>query len=259
MSQTYSINALGIGREFDLARILKKPPYPIAEKERNLVVLQPAGEAYLFVYSFGVLVFFNVEGEKAMAKSFRKFVSSPIAKWPREDYTVVVGSETDAVAYDEVTIREFSLDKLIIIATVLAQSVALEHSEGAVDTVLHRFERINLDLERESKLRVRGKDLIKTLATTNLILQQILSRLSLLDKPDITWDVQELGVLFGHLRKMYELDDRFKAVEFKLDSIQDNSKALLSILEARRSERLEITIVILIVIEVLLFIYELFL
>ena len=91
-----------------------------------------------------------------------------------------------------------------------------------------------------------------------MILQQILSRLSLLDKPDITWDSPELETLFGHMRKMYELDDRFRAVEFKLDSIQDNSKALLSILQTRRSERLEIVIVALILIEVVLFVYELF-
>ncbi|KKU71412.1 MAG: hypothetical protein UX98_C0026G0001 [Parcubacteria group bacterium GW2011_GWA2_47_26] len=242
----------------DLARLLKKPPYPVAEKERGLVVLQPGGESYIFVFSFGALVFFNITNEKKIASNFRKYTHASIPKLIREDYNVSIGNEADAVTFDGVRIKEFSLDKLILIATVLAQSVAVEHIENVVETVLHKFERINLNLERESKLRVRGSDLIKILGTTNLILQQILSRLSLLDKPDITWNSPELEILFGHMRKMYELDDRFRAVEFKLDSIQDNSKALLSILQTRRSERLEIIIIVLIVIEVLLFIYELF-
>lgn len=241
-----------------MTRMLKKPPFPVAEKERNLVVLQPGGESYIFAFSFGALVFFNVKNEKKVAGSFRKYAHAVIPKLIREDYSVAIGNETDAVTFDEVRIKEFSLDKLILIATVLAQSVSVEHIENVVETVLHKFERINLNLERESKLRVRGSDLIKILGTTNLILQQILSRLSLLDKPDITWDSPELETLFGHMRKMYELDDRFRAVEFKLDSIQDNSKALLSILQTRRSERLEIIIVALILIEVVLFVYELF-
>ena len=241
-----------------MEKILKKPPYPIAEKERNLLVLQPGGESFIFLYSFGAVVFFNVQKEKTVASNFKKFVHAPIQKWIREEYSVVIGTPLDEVTFEDVKIKTFSLDKLILAATVLAQSVATEHIENLIDVVLNQFEHINLNLERESKLRVRGKDLIKILGTTNLILQQILSRLALLDKPDITWESQELETIFGHLRKMYELDDRFRSIEFKLDSVQDNSKTLLSILETRRSERLEVTIVVLIVIEVILFVYEVF-
>lgn len=241
-----------------MKRVLKNPLYPVAEKERNLVVLQPSGESFIFAYSFGVLVFFNVARDQEMAKKFHKFTHVPISKWPREDYSVVVGGETDTVAYDSASIKEFSLDKLIIIATVLAQSSAMDYIENTVDDVLRRFEYININLEKKSELMIRGRDLIKTIGTTNLILQQILARLALLDKPDITWDSQELSVLFGHMRKMYELDERFRSIEFKLSSIENNSKGLLSILQTRRAERLEITIIVLIVIEVILFVYELF-
>ena len=252
------MNALAIGRGIDLKKILKKPLYPIAEKERNLVVLQPGGESFIFVYSFGVLVFFNVEQDQKEAKKFHKFVHSPISKWPREDYAVAVGAESEVVTFDEARLKEFSLDKLIIIATVLAQSSAMDYIENVVDEVLRKFEYININLERKSELMVSGRDLIKTIGTTNLILQQILARLALLDKPDIAWDAPELAVLFGHMRKLYELDDRFRSIEFKLSSIEDNSKGLLSILQTRRAERLEIIIIVLIVVEVFLFVYEIF-
>lgn len=256
--QTYTMNAYAVGRGIDLARILKKPPYPVAEKERNLVVLQPGGESFIFVHSFGALVCFNLPHSKKVVNKFRRYAYAPIAKWPQEEHAIIIGADSDAITFDEVNIREFSLEKLGLISIILAQSVMLEHIEDLIDVVLTRFEQINLNLERQGKLLVKSKELIHVLGTTNLILQQILARLALLDKPDITWDSLEFQTLFGHLRKIYELDDRFRAVEFKIDSIQDNSKALLSILQDRRTERLEVTIIILILIEVLLFIYELF-
>ena len=57
----------------------------------------------------------------------------------------------------------------------------------------------------------------------------------------------------------YEIRDRHVALERKLRLINDTAATLLDLLQARRSLRVEWYIVILIVVEILLTLYELFL
>lgn len=247
-----------------MARILKKSPYPIAEKERNLIVLQPGGEAFVFVYAFGAVVCFNVEQPKKMAMRFKRFFRTPFEKLYADEYAVVVGAQTplsgaskDEVLFDEVRIKEFSLAKLTIVATVLAQSVAMEQFEDIAERALIKIENINRGIEKTARLQVGARELTRTLATTGLITQRILSSLALLDKPDILWEEAELETLFAHMRKMYELEDRFKTLQFKLESVEDDTETLLGILQERRAGRLEVVIIILIAVEIAIYLFDL--
>jgi len=257
MSKRYTMNAYAMGSGCDLARILKRPPYPIAEKERNLVILQPAGEAFVFVYSFGAVVSFNLPQSKKVVSGLKKFMSASFKKWYEDEYALVVGAEKNEVTFDEVRITEFSLTKLTMVATVLAQSVAIEHVEDLAERVMRQIAQINLGIEQSGKLQVSAKTLTRTLATTGLITQRILSGLALLDKPDVLWEEAELETLFAHMRKMYELEDRFKTLQFKLASVEDDTGTLLGILQERRAGRLELVIIILIAVEILIYLFDL--
>ena len=53
------------------------------------------------------------------------------------------------------------------------------------------------------------------------------------------------------------MEPRFKTLDMKLNLIQDNLKYFLEILQYRKSDTLEITIVLLIAIEIILSLYEL--
>jgi uncharacterized Rmd1/YagE family protein len=87
-------------------------------------------------------------------------------------------------------------------------------------------------------------------------LQSIITRLSLLDQPDVVWDKQELEALYKSLRSFYALDDRFRNIEFKIDYIGNNSETILTLLQHRRDVALELVVIVLIVIEVVLFVGE---
>ncbi len=257
MAQKFTINAYALGRGMDLGKILKKPLYPIAEKERNLIVLQPGGEAFIFVYAFGAVVCFNIEQPKKIAARFKRFSRVPFEKFYTDEYAVVIGAEKDKINFDEARIKEFSLDKLTILATVLAQSVAMEQFEELAEKAVIQIGNINRGIEKTARLQVGARELTRTLATTGLITQRILSNLALLDKPDILWEEAELGTLFAHMRKMYELEDRFKTLQFKLESVEDDTETLLGILQERRAGRLELVIIILIVVEILIYLFDL--
>ena len=65
--------------------------------------------------------------------------------------------------------------------------------------------------------------------------------------------------LFGRLQDEYEIIERHAALERKLNLISSTVQTLLEMLGSRHSLRVEWYIVILIVVEILLTLYELFL
>jgi len=58
------------------------------------------------------------------------------------------------------------------------------------------------------------------------------------------------------MRKEFDLDERFRNVEFKLDLIQQNAKFFLEVLHAQKSNTLEWVIIVLISFECALMILE---
>ncbi|MBI4510921.1 MAG: RMD1 family protein, partial [Deltaproteobacteria bacterium] len=85
---------------------------------------------------------------------------------------------------------------------------------------------------------------------------QIIAALAVLDKPAVTWESESLDRLYRDLRLMLEIDDRFRALEYKLRTIQETLELFLEMSQTRRMIFLEATIVVLIVVELLLTLLE---
>ena len=60
------------------------------------------------------------------------------------------------------------------------------------------------------------------------------------------------------LREMLEIDDRFRALEYKLRMIQDNLVLLVDLSRQRHSFFLEMSVMILILIEVIVMLWQMF-
>jgi uncharacterized Rmd1/YagE family protein len=83
-------------------------------------------------------------------------------------------------------------------------------------------------------------------------------RVEIEEKPDILWDQPEFDRLHARLADEYELKERATGLSRKLTVIDETARALTDIIDTERSVRLEMTIVLLIVVEVLVTLYDLF-
>ena len=86
---------------------------------------------------------------------------------------------------------------------------------------------------------------------------EIISKLGVHERYDIAWKYVQYGRIWEFLRAELEMEPRFKTLDMKLNLIQDNLKYFLEILQARKSDSLEWTIIILIAVEIVLSLYEL--
>ncbi len=81
---------------------------------------------------------------------------------------------------------------------------------------------------------------------------EVLSVLHLLDKPDAAWDDPAMDAIYEDLRDEFDLGDRFNALELKLRGVQEALELVLDVSRDRRLVLLEVSIVVLIVIELVL-------
>lgn len=85
--------------------------------------------------------------------------------------------------------------------------------------------------------------------------QMMVGRVEISEKPDMLWDNPGLEGLYLRMEGEFEIRERYVALERKLNLISRTVQTVAELLHSKRSLRLEWSIVILIVIEIMLTLY----
>lgn len=259
MPQTRAISAYYLAKSLPLAFISKRNELALVSKRRNSLVIGRPEHQLMIIFSFGVVVLYNYDTSESerVLKQIADYGVEPVKSTKSEHYAVVIDPEKKiSVEFDNVILPKADADMLFVISEVLAQSVAIEYVEEIVAETMTRFEKVTGGLEQAGKIEVSDREVLKTIGAGRVITQYVLSQLSLLDKPDSTWEDKDIETAFIGMRKMFELEDRFKALEFRLDFIQDTSELALDILQNKRAVNMEWAVIVLFVIDILLILYE---
>lgn len=259
MTPNRPISAYYLAKSLPLAFISKRNELALVSKRRNSLVIGRHEHQLMILFSFGVVVLYNYDKAETerVIKQISEYGVEPVKSTKSEEYAVVVDPEKKiSVEFDSVILPKADADLLFVIAEVLAQSVAIEYVEEIVAGTMDRFEKVTAGLEQGGKIIARDAEVLKTIGAGRAITQYVISQLSLLDKPDSTWEDKDIETAFLGMRKMFELEDRFKALEFRLDFIQDTSELALDILQNKRAVNMEWAIIVLFVVDILLILYE---
>jgi len=91
-----------------------------------------------------------------------------------------------------------------------------------------------------------------------LVEQRMVGRAEITEKPEVLWEHPQFEGLFARLEDEFEITDRHTALERKLNLISQTAHTVLELLSSKHSLRVEWYIVMLIVLEILLTVYQLF-
>lgn len=220
------------------------------------------GRSRVFAFDFGVLVFVDVPREqidRLISTIGERLLREPHPPL-REAFSLVVDPQkrTPSVTFDAVTVPTLSEAELECIATVLAQSVAIDYYEEDLRPILRRVGAIAEEISRAGKLTSARKSLIQFVATSISWQVEMIDSLSLLDKPDFTWEDEAAEKLYDILRHHFEIQERYRALEVKLETIRESLSQFLEINNAKRAFVLETLVVLLILFEIVLTLTERF-
>ena len=256
----HAINAIYVAKEIPLLKIkpFVKLKLLLADRKR---LTYSIGRGYLYIYSFGVLVFYDCD-DNTINGFIRSMITNGIPLVPEkimdkyeEDYFLVKANK-NLVGFEQVNFKKVNLETVSVLAWVIARSVALDNYESQVDNMMSEFSMLNNQLKEKGRLKTSGRKLLRVIGQNNSIMEGMVSKLSLLEEPEVTWKDKELDWLFSELYDMFDIEERFDTVEYKLNYLQSMTNTFLEAVRSRHAFWLEITIIALIFIEVLFWFFD---
>lgn len=269
--ERYGFNAFAFAGELDLNRLAAKlgmvRKYRWEEPMKlNPVTFSPAdagdGEQ-VYLYYFGGVVFINCSGDiiarfldgiPAYADNLKGQPQLPY----REEYRLEIDPRREtAITNDCAVMPRYNLAFMDIICFVIAKSVALERIEERIDVVFDEVEVLIANLGKGS-MELPDRDMARLASSILSFKFTSIAHIMVLDKPDITWDNPEADRLYLTMASLFELNQRYQEIKHKSETLLDMTDVFTSLSHARRSARLEWIIIILIAIEIVLYLLEMY-
>ena len=152
-----------------------------------------------------------------------------------------------------------SPERFLVVADALAKSVALTRDEREVNKVFDFIEPFARRLAETGRPPFNRPAMLQLIGQALLAQHRVSGRVAVEEKPDVLWDRPDLERLYARLEDEYELKERAVALKRKLEVIVETAHALTDIIDANRATRLEATVAILIVLELVVSLAQIFL
>jgi uncharacterized Rmd1/YagE family protein len=250
--------ALIVGERIDTAG-LERPdmisllPLAFRVGERGMVAL--------FRFGVAVMVGLTPLEEEDTLHKLQSRVHGERARGDDETAVLEIAPDSDEQKSSggPIQIKNLSPARFLVIADALAKTVALARDERDVNKVFDVIEPFAAKLALSGRPPFRRREMLKLIGQALLAQHRVSGRVAVEEKPDVLWDHPELERLYARLADEYELGERADVLKRKLDVIGDTAQALTDIIDADRATRLEAAIVILIVLELIAAIVQIWL
>jgi uncharacterized Rmd1/YagE family protein len=249
--------AIFLGERLDLKALERTDSLAIQP-----LVIKAGEHGCSVLFRYGAIVFFGLDPvEEASFLSYLKpWVVEPFSVPETEEAILKRVSDRNEPLADDgiIWLPDFTVERLQIVADVLAKTVVLAQYEVGTGKIFDQLEPFAEGLQRTTKNERWGKELLRQLGRTLSIQHKIVGRVEIIDKPELLWDAPELERLYLRLEREYDIRERHLALERKLDLISRTAETVLDLLQHNTGLRVEWYVVILIVVEILLSLYDIF-
>ncbi|MBE9065234.1 RMD1 family protein [Leptolyngbya cf. ectocarpi LEGE 11479] len=243
-------------------RLVLKTLETTAALSTNPLIVRAGASGCAVLLRYGVVVVFNLDPteEAQYLDSLTPFIKEPSAEPVFEELILAFRPDAkERLEQANLWLKDCSAERLQIVAEALAKSVVLDYYEQKVSSLFAQIKPFTTAIQDPHQRPPKEKELLRYIGGTLLIQQKMLGIVEVGDKPDPIWDFPDLNRLYLRLEDEYELRERLLILEQKLSLISRSVETALGILQQGSSHRVEWYIVILIVVEILLAVYELWL
>jgi len=220
------------------------------------------GDGFIVLFRYGVAVLIGLSPveEHETLRSLAKRVIGPFDKIEDETAAIEVSDMHDdqIPPGGPIQVKDLSPPRLAVIADALAKNVALTRDEREVSGVFEVIEPLSADLAKRGRTPAGRANMLRLIGRALLVRQRLSGRVEVEEKPDVLWDRWDLERLHARLADEYELKERATILARKLEVVAETARAFTDLIDASRTLRLEVMIVLLIVVEVLITVYDLF-
>lgn len=253
VSETW-VRALFVGQRLDL----KVFEHTDQLADHPLTIRAGAGGlAVLFRYGVVVCIGLQPAEQVSFLDDIVQLIREPIAAPETDEVELLLATDQpEGMHQGRLHLQAFDLERLQLVADVLAKSVVLAHYEQRLAAQFDQIEPLAQRLKQGRGVGSRGKQLLIHIGDILAIEAKMMGRVEVSEKPELLWDHPQHDRLYVRLEDEYELTERHAALERKLSLISRTAETVLSILQDKRTLRVEWYITILIVVEIVITLSE---
>lgn len=254
--KSVSVRALLVGDRIDVAAL---------ERDETLkristlpLAFRAGANGVAAVFRYGVVVFFGLTQpeENDVLKTLKGRITGAFKTREREDETaqieISIEREDQIPPGGPIYVKDMALERLLLVAYALADSVVLARDEKEVASVFDTIEPFAQELAVSGKTPGGRRTILKLIGEALLVQHRVSGRVAVAEDPDVLWDRPDLSRLYARLKDEYELKERVESLNRKLTVISDTARALTDMSDTERSLRLELLIVGLIAFEIVI-------
>lgn len=227
-----------------------------AALHRDVIHVQVAHDGRfgdLFLFPYGAAVFWAVPKERIriLLDCLKEFEIEPNEEIEADDFTFMI-SDSAKVVEDEIILPDNDPLSKLAVSHGIAQSVKLGVFETAILKTFNSTRSIPMNLAKEGKIKLSRMAIRKKMGELFLERATINLHLDALDTPEFFWEYPELEPLYKMITIYLDVETRLEVLNKRLDILHELLEVLGNELNHQHSSRLEITIILLIVFEVLI-------
>jgi uncharacterized Rmd1/YagE family protein len=247
------ITAYQIGESIDLKKFKSDFASKLLSSTSFELFYAYEENSYLYLFNYGVVIFadFSEIDESKVISFVESYTSYPFTEKLSENFLVYIDSQKPlSFSYNSANVPELNDELIKICMLNVGHSVVLDYYLYESKKLLLTITDFTTQLEKYGKININKRDMLKFIGKALNTKNKIIDELYILDAPDIVWENEYLSKVNNGLSKTFELNTRFKEIEYHLKIIEDNLSNFRELLLHRENKMLEIIIIILILIEV---------
>lgn len=211
----------------------------------------------IFYFSYGVIVCWGctTQEEQAILASLKQFEREPASKVEVDEFTFTQG-DTMKIEEDEITLQNKSPLTKLAVSHGIAQSVKLTTFEWAIQRTIESTKKLPQDLSSKGKITLSRKEISKKIGELFMERNFINLHTEMLDTPEFFWNHPELEPFYRRTAHYLDINKRVEVLNRRLKVVHELFEILSNEINHQHSSRLEWTIIILIVIEVMIALFR---
>jgi uncharacterized Rmd1/YagE family protein len=249
-NEPLAIRALLLGERLDTRSIESGKVLSTAPVATSIV-----GGGIEVLFRYGVVILFGASRDAADRRlaSVLPSVADPLPVPEQEEARLVIRPGTDQFVdtTGNIVLPDEAIERLQLVADLLAKNLMLSHYEMRIASIFDRIEPLAATLREQGRTGARSRELLGHIGNVLAMQHKMVGRVETGEKPELLWEHPELERLYMRLADEYELRDRDRALDRKLDVISRTVEMLLGLVQTRSSIRVEWYIALLIVAELL--------
>lgn len=207
----------------------------------------------VFYFPYGAIVCWGLSKEQChiYLKEAKPFEQGTIEDIETDEFTFIFG-DSSKIVEDEIILPNKDVLTRLAISHGLAQSVKLGTFESAIQKTFNSTKQIPDELAKQGKIALSRKEIRKKMGELFIERNSINLHVDVLDTPEFFWEYSELEPYYAMTRNYLDISTRVEVLNQRLDVVHELFEMLGNELNHQHSSRLELTIILLIIIEVCL-------